>query len=138
VTQPSTPQEYYWQEKYKPRKPHYYNRVHTGYDWNKYNRVHYDADNPPPKVVQGYKFNVFYPDLIDKKKAPTYRIVPDPLCADDTMCLLVFAAGPPYEDVAFRIVKKEWEHSHKRGFKNVFERDVLSLHFNFKRNPYRR
>jgi Cactus-binding C-terminus of cactin protein len=23
-------------------------------------------DNPPPKVVQGYKFNIFYPDLIDK------------------------------------------------------------------------
>ena len=24
-------------------------------------------DNPPPKIVQGYKFNIFYPDLIDKK-----------------------------------------------------------------------
>ena len=22
------------------------------------------TDNPPPKVVQGYKFNVFYPDLM--------------------------------------------------------------------------
>jgi len=31
-----------------------------------YNRTHYDHDNPPPKTVQGYKFNVFYPDLIDK------------------------------------------------------------------------
>jgi len=33
-----------------------------------YNRTHYDHDNPPPKTVQGYKFNVFYPDLIDKTK----------------------------------------------------------------------
>jgi len=24
-------------------------------------------------------------------------------------------AGPPYEDLAFRIVNKEWEFSHKRG-----------------------
>merc|ERR1712039_452075 len=23
---------------------------------------HYDHDNPPPKIVQGYKFNIFYPD----------------------------------------------------------------------------
>lgn len=37
-----------------------------GFDWNMYNKTHYDVDNPPPKVVQGYKFNIFYPDLIDK------------------------------------------------------------------------
>ena len=23
-------------------------------------------------------------------------------------------AGPPYEDIAFTIVNKDWEHSHKR------------------------
>lgn len=50
-------QVYWWHEKYRPRKPKYFNRVHTGYDWNKYNKAHYDSDNPPPKVVQGYKFN---------------------------------------------------------------------------------
>jgi hypothetical protein len=38
----------------------------TGYEWNKYNQTHYDYDNPPPKVVQGYKFNILYHDLIDK------------------------------------------------------------------------
>ena len=58
---------YWWHEKYRPRKPKYFNRVHTGYEWNKYNQTHYDHDNPPPKVVQGYKFNIFYPDLIDKQ-----------------------------------------------------------------------
>ena len=30
-------------------------------------------------------------------------------------CLLWPVAGPPYEDLAFRIVNKEWEFSHKRG-----------------------
>ncbi len=50
---------YMWADKYRPRKPRYYNRVHTGYEWNQYNKKHYDVDNPPPKTVQGYKFNVF-------------------------------------------------------------------------------
>ncbi len=49
-----------------PPKPRYFNRVKTGYDWNKYNQTHYDHDNPPPKTVQGYKFTIFYPDLIDR------------------------------------------------------------------------
>ena len=55
-----------WSKKYKPKRPQYFNRVKMGYDWNLYNKTHYDIDNPPPKVVQGYKFNIFYPDLIDK------------------------------------------------------------------------
>lgn len=67
-------QVYWWNEKYRPRKPKYFNRVHTGYEWNKYNQTHYDHDNPPPKVVQGYKFNIFYPDLINKDEAPTYSL----------------------------------------------------------------
>lgn len=66
--------------RYAPRKPKYFNRIHTGYEWNKYNQTHYDTENPPPKVVQGYKFNIFYPDLLDKSVAPTYRCV----CVDDT------------------------------------------------------
>lgn len=53
-------QHYQWSDKYRPRKPRYYNRVHTGYDWNQYNKKHYDVDNPPPKTVQGYKFNVSF------------------------------------------------------------------------------
>ena len=94
---------YEWEDKYKPRKPRFFNRVKTGFEWNKYNQTHYDHDNPPPKIVQGrdlqtgqrlvlqklvrfkctfafhgllsgYKFNIFYPDLIDKSKAPTYHI----------------------------------------------------------------
>ena len=95
-----------------------------------------DKENPPPKVVQGYKFNIFYPDLIDKTKAPTYTVhefKPDPAYS-----IITFKAGPPYEDIAFKIVQKKWEYGHKRGFKCKFERGVLYLYFNFQRVRYRR
>eukprot|EP00218_Dolichomastix_sp_CCMP3274_P006771 CAMPEP_0170144050 /NCGR_PEP_ID=MMETSP0033_2-20121228/13274_1 /TAXON_ID=195969 /ORGANISM="Dolichomastix tenuilepis, Strain CCMP3274" /LENGTH=687 /DNA_ID=CAMNT_0010380531 /DNA_START=15 /DNA_END=2078 /DNA_ORIENTATION=- len=130
-------QVYWWHDKYRPRRPKYFNRVHTGYDWNRYNSAHYDHDNPPPKVVQGYKFNIFYPELIDKSKAPTYTIIPDGSKHGET-CIIRFSAGPPYEDVAFRVVNKPWEHSHKRGFKCSFERGIMILHVNFQRPRYRR
>jgi len=129
--------QYWWAEKYKARKPRYFNRIHTGYEWNKYNQTHYDHDNPPPKVVQGYKFNVFYPDLIDKAKAPVYHINPDP-DGNPELCVIRFSAGPPYEDIAFKVVNREWEYSHKKGYKCTFDRGVLHLFFNFKRHRYRR
>ncbi|KAG1780261.1 mid region of cactin-domain-containing protein, partial [Suillus placidus] len=128
----ANPTSYNWEDKYRPRKPRYFNRVHTGYEWNKYNQTHYDVDNPPPKVVQGYKFNIFYPDLIDKSKAPTYKIVREH--GNEDTVLLHFSAGPPYEDIGFRIVNREWEFSHKRGFRSSFDRGCLSLWFNFRRN----
>ncbi|KAK1300034.1 hypothetical protein QJS10_CPB13g00571 [Acorus calamus] len=129
-------QVYWWHDKYRPRKPKYFNRVHTGYEWNKYNQTHYDHDNPPPKIVQGYKFNIFYPDLVDKTKAPVYTIEKDGSSGET--CFIRFHAGPPYEDIAFRIVNKEWEYSHKKGFKCTFERGILHVYFNFKRYRYRR
>ena len=122
-----------WAGKHRPRKPRYFNRVQMGYEWNKYNQTHYDHDNPPPKVVQGYKFNVFYPDLIEKTKAPTYRIEREggrkrgesfaPAGEEDT-CLIRFISGPPYEDLAFRIIDKEWDFSAKRerGFRSSFDK----------------
>lgn len=80
--------------KYRPRKPRYFNRVKTGYDWNSYNKTHYDKDNPPPKTVQGYKFTVFYPDLLDKSHTPRYSLHP----ADTPdFCIIRFHSGPPYE-----------------------------------------
>lgn len=101
-------------------------------------QAHFDSDNMPPKVVQGYKFNIFYPDLIDKSSAPTYVLERDPESADGSTCMIRFKAGAPYEDIAFRIVNKEWEYTAKRGFKCVFERGILHLYFNFKRTGYRR
>lgn len=127
---------YSWADKYQPRKPRYFNRVHTGFEWNKYNQTHYDIDNPPPKVVQGYKFNIFYPDLMDKSKTPTFTLTPCPDNKD--FCTIRFSAGPPYEDIAFQIVNREWNNSHKSGYRCQFISNVLQLWFQFKRYRYRR
>lgn len=131
----NTAKQYSWQDRYAPRKPRYFNRVKTGYDWNKYNQTHYDHDNPPPKTVQGYKFNIFYPDLVDPTKTPQFFIEP---ADSNDFCILRFRAGPPYEDIAFKIINREWNRSRKRGFKCTFERGVLSLYFNFSTHWYRR
>lgn len=117
------------------RKPLYFNRVHTGYNWSKYNRTHYDHDNPPPKTVQGYKFNIFYPDLMQVAKTPTYKIT---RTENPEVSIITFKAGPPYQDIAFKIVNRPWERSHKRGFRCSFERGVLQLWFHFQRYRYRR
>lgn len=130
------PQIYLWSDKYRPRKPRYFNRVHTGFEWNKYNQTHYDMDNPPPKIVQGYKFNIFFPDLINKSSTPQYFLTP---CADNQdFAILKFHAGPPYEDIAFKIVNREWEFSYKRGFRCQFQNNIFQLWFHFKRYRYRR
>ena len=126
---------YSWQDRYAPRKPRYFNRVRTGFDWNKYNQTHYDSENPPPKIVQGYKFNIFYPDLVDPTKTPQFFLEP---ADSDDFCILRFHAGPPYEDIAFKIINREWNKSRKRGFRSTFERGVLSLYFNFTTHWYRR
>ncbi|CAH7685250.1 cactus-binding C-terminus of cactin protein-domain-containing protein [Phakopsora pachyrhizi] len=57
-------QSYNWEDKYRTHKPRYI-----------YSQTHYNTDNPPPKVVQGYKFKIFYPNLIDKTRATTYKII---------------------------------------------------------------
>jgi hypothetical protein len=116
-------------------KPKYYNRVKTGYEWNKYNQVHYDLDSPPPKVVQGYKFNIFYPELIDKNIPPTYKIHPT---ENPDLVILHFLAGPPYQEIAFKIVNGEWEYSQKTGFRCMYSNGILHLWFNFKKYRYRR
>ena len=112
--------------------------------------------------MQGYKFNIFYPDLLyvsslitpasycclsrdlvfrsefrtasqadtdgsDKTKAPEYHVKDIP--GDLDTQIIVFTAGPPYEDIAFRIVRRPWEYSHKKGFKCVFDRGVLQCEF---------
>jgi hypothetical protein len=126
---------YLWEDRFRPRKPRYFHRVKTGYDWNAYNKTHYDQDSPPPKIVQGYRFNVFYPDLIDKTKTPQFSLEPTD---SDEFCIIRFSAGAPYEDIAFKIINREWNRSRKQGFRSTFERGVLTLYFNFKTHWYRR
>ncbi|PXF49737.1 Cactin [Gracilariopsis chorda] len=127
--------QYAWNDKYRPRKPKYMNKVHTGYKWSKYNRTHYDHDNPPPKTVQGYKFNIFYPDLMDASKTPKFSVTQSD---KGESAIITFHAGAPYEDIAFRIVNRRWERSHRRGYRCCFDRGVLQLWFNFERYFYKR
>mmetsp|Transcript_7973 Transcript_7973/g.13232 ORF Transcript_7973/g.13232 Transcript_7973/m.13232 type:complete len:534 (-) Transcript_7973:135-1736(-) len=140
-----TGKSYAWDDKYRPRKPRYFNRVRTGFFRTKYNLSHYDRDNPPPKMIQGYKFTIFYPDLIDKTKTPKYFI--EPCVEEDSQgnqitnndfAIIRFHAGPPYEDVAFKVINKEWETNRRYGFLCVFDRGVLQLNFSFRHSFYRR
>lgn len=135
-----------WSSKYpniKPRKPRFFNRVRMNYVWNKYNQTHYDTSNPPPKVVQGFRFNIFYPDLLQQSSSsnssftcPTYSREADP--TNENNEIVRFSAGPPYSDVIFRIPREEWDMSSQHGFKCIFERGALRLHFWFRSQRYRR
>eukprot|EP01060_Flectonema_neradi_P023552 TRINITY_DN3181_c3_g1_i1.p1 TRINITY_DN3181_c3_g1~~TRINITY_DN3181_c3_g1_i1.p1 ORF type:complete len:562 (+),score=143.11 TRINITY_DN3181_c3_g1_i1:44-1729(+) len=131
--------DYDWKNKYRPRKPKYFNKIVAGYEWNRYNQTHFDADNPPPKIVTGYRFTIFYPDLVDPtKQQPTYFVQPTTKGWKDDVCILRFTAGPPYEDIAFTIVNKEWDKHWKANYKCTFERGVLTLNFQFMKYKYRR
>jgi len=46
------PETYSWEDKYRPRKPRYLNKVHTGYEWNKYNQTHYEYAFSCPCTVK--------------------------------------------------------------------------------------
>lgn len=119
-----------WTAKYWPHKPRFFNRVHTGFEWNKYNQIHYDVDNPLPKIVQGYKFNIFYPNLLHKRSTPEYFLEG---CVDNSdFAIVCFHAGPPYQDIAFKIVRREWEYSHRLGFRGHFANGIFQLWFHFK------
>lgn len=117
------------------KRPRFYNKVKLGYEWTKYNQAHYDMENLPPKSIQGYKFNIFFPKLPRNSSTPQYHLEN---CGESDKMVVRFHAGPPYEDVYFKILNKEWEISEKLGFKSVFEQGVLHLYFNFKKHKYRR
>lgn len=127
-------------------KPRFFNRVRTCYEWNKYNQTHYDSENPPPKTVQGYRFNIFYPTLSESQLSdalsgktsapPSYKLEQDMTNPD--MKIIRFRAAGPYDEVVFRIQSDEWDMSHRQGFKCAFEGGVLRLHFWFKSQRYTR
>jgi hypothetical protein len=74
--------------------------------------------------------------LLDITKTPSFVLTE---CADDKdFAILRFRAGPPYEDIAFKIVNREWEAHHKQGYKCQFSGGVFQLWFFFKRYRYRR
>ena len=67
---------------------------------------------------------------------PSYTLT---VCSDNRdFVILQIRAGPPYEDIAFKIVNQEWELQPKHGFKCSFDRGVLNLWWNFKRYWWRK
>ena len=162
-----------------------------GYDWNQYNKKHYDTDNPPPKTVQGYKFNVrslslrnewelnvTFLDLLSRsdrqeqnsvvqfgENSPFLRSSP---CCVSLLCRLSVKTieNSPFsnfmlvlrmrsvqltvwhwwslptvlsiQDIAFKIVSKEWDYSYKHGFRCHFQNGIFQLWFHFRKWKYRR
>lgn len=43
-----------------------------------------------------------------------------------------------FQDIAFKIVHREWEYSYKHGFRCQFQNNIFQLWFHFKRYRYRR
>ncbi|CEF68275.1 Cactin [Strongyloides ratti] len=126
-----------WTDKsVQAKKPKYTNIVRTGYDWNRYNRTHFTFEDPPPKIVQGYRFTIMYDELLDPTKTPQFTVVPDP--NDEEFATITFKAGPPYMDIAFKIVNREWQVLHKKGFEAKFSKGIFRLSFFFKKYRYRR
>jgi hypothetical protein len=52
--------------------------------------------------------------------------------------VLRFHAGPPYEDIAFKVVDRPWEYAHRHGFRAQYSNGIFQLWFHFKRERYRR
>ena len=52
--------------------------------------------------------------------------------------ILRITAGAPYEDIAFKIVNREWDFGNKKGFRCQFMNGIFQLWFFYKRYRYRR
>ena len=121
------------------RKPYRVAKVKMGYFWNRYNKAHYDYKNPPPKIVLGYEFTLFYPELADARKIPEYRVEPTEKGWSDDHCVLVFVSNSnKYADVAYRIMNKQWD-KRRGGVKCRFDaKGRFYLYFRFEHGSYRR
>eukprot|EP01080_Neovahlkampfia_damariscottae_P012114 gene12114-5606_t len=126
---------YSWEKDIEPIKPKYSNRVCYGTDYEKL-KQYYDSDLPPEKYITGYKFHIFYPDLIDVREPPTFFL--DNESEDVEKCTIRFMGSAPYTDLAFEVQNRVWERSYKKGFLATFDKGMLVLHFGFKKKDYRR
>ncbi|KEG06091.1 hypothetical protein DQ04_15991000 [Trypanosoma grayi] len=122
-------------------KPHRFCKVKTGYTWTQYNRTHYDSrTNPPPRSVLWYEFTLFYPALANTTRdmSRIYHIEDTPKGPNGDYCILVFSVGPPYADVAYQIVRKQWD-TRPGGVRASFDSSgTYRLFFRFTNSNYRR
>ena len=62
--------------------------------------------------MSGYRFNIFYPNLVDKTKTPKFYLQR----SETPVCAIRFESGAHYEDVAFKMISREWNTRQKRRF----------------------
>lgn len=122
-------------------KPNRYCKVKTGFNWTQYNKTHYTRSNPPPKTVMWYEFTLFYPLLLQNKKinwGRIYRIEDVEQGFNDEYCLLVFCPGPPYADVAYRVVRRQWDTRPGAVRCSYDAKGKFRLFFKFSNSNYKR
>ncbi|GIQ81769.1 hypothetical protein KIPB_002782 [Kipferlia bialata] len=121
-------------------RPVHIARVIMGVDWNQYNKAHYTKENPPPKVVRGYRFAVFLPNLDREamgRRTPSWSILERGDDSENTH-LLCFKTGPPYAPIVFEIVRKQWVKGARSGFRSEWRDNTLFLDFNLRYISYKR
>ena len=133
----------------QPRKPDRFAKVLTGFHWTKFNKARYGSasgtSDLPPKTALAYKFILLYPDLLTMKKGPRTGMLPEPTFHVDTpkegeeTTTIVFSAGAPYLDVAYRIPSKLWDHR-PNGVRSSFDPATgrFELYFRFAQNFYKK
>lgn len=82
-----------------------------------------------------YKFTIFYPDLMETFNTPTFSLEEDDPPNPNTQ-LIIFRAGAPYQDIAFRIKKDKWDMENASltqvsVYKSRFINNILQLWFRF-------
>ena len=140
--------------------PRYFAKTMASFHWNRYNQLHYTSDSPPPKVINGYRFTLFY-DLLQQQQQqqkqqqkegqkislnyqmqqiPEYRLDRGTPECPEGMAKLTFVAPSwsCYADISFWIVDKEWDRNEKFGFVSSYDGGILRLSFHFKKIRGRR
>ena len=79
-------------------------------------------NNPPPRRVMGYRFNIFYPLLNSSDKVPHYFLK---TIENGNFCEITFLSSPPYLPLKFKIVNERWNMKDRRTFKCVYENTEL-------------
>ena len=77
------PETYSWEDKYRPRKPRYLNKVHTGYEWNKYNQTHYEYALSYPRTVKLAELSLARITLLPKLCRDTSLIYSIPISSKE-------------------------------------------------------
>ncbi|MES1906180.1 MAG: hypothetical protein MHPSP_003827, partial [Paramarteilia canceri] len=110
-------------------------------DKNRYNQNKFEDESiPMPKVVDGYKFNIFFKGLKSNKGLhPSFKVIEDSENPKKHVFITFSVEGSKaYRPVRFRIARQAWQTDWKRGYRNEFRDEVLYLHFRFQHIRYRR